>query len=185
MRQPNGNRGAAFQHAVGDYPACLRLPRWQHAWRRDALRDPLMRPRLIEVGAVFLQDANRLEPADHQHVIQTFPPQTPHKPFADGIGTWRLVRRVDDFDTGDLGHPLKYRTILLVIVADQLFRLLPKRPLERVDLAGAVVADAAPQSLGAVMPGNILDLPLGCVGQRRLGGEATPKGPTLASQREF
>src|SRR5688500_14978154 len=86
-----------------------------------------MRPPLIEVGAVFLQAANHLATANNQPVIQTFTPQTPDKSFTDRIRTWRFVGRVDDLDAGGLGHPLQQATILLVIVADQVLRLLRKR----------------------------------------------------------
>src|SRR5258708_3946698 len=60
-------------------------------------------------------------------MIQTFSPQTPNKPFTDAIRTGRLVGRVDDCDAGGLGHPLKQGAILLVIVADQIRRLLLER----------------------------------------------------------
>jgi hypothetical protein len=56
-----------------------------------------MRSRLIEVGAVVLQDANQLEPADHQHVIQTFSPQTAHKSFTNRISVRVNVKQAHLF----------------------------------------------------------------------------------------
>jgi hypothetical protein len=86
-----------------------------------------VRPRLIEIGDIFLLGPAQLEHAHHQHVIQTFPPQTPHKAFTNRIRPWRRVGRVDQLNAGCFGHPFKHWTVLFVMVTDQILRLLNKR----------------------------------------------------------
>jgi hypothetical protein len=68
------------QHRACDYPACLRRPMWQHPWRRDALRNPLVRPRRIEVGNVFLQDANLRELTCGIRGVYHAPPRASNSP---------------------------------------------------------------------------------------------------------
>jgi hypothetical protein len=115
------------QHRDREHLPGLRIPWQQLLCLRYPLPDPLIRSGAVEVGDVFLQDPDQIEHAKHQHVIQTLPPQTPHEPFTDRIRLRHFMWRVDHLNAGCPGHTFKAVAILLVIVTDQVLRLLVER----------------------------------------------------------
>jgi hypothetical protein len=66
---------------------------------RNLLRHPLMRPCLVEVHQIGIEDALELPLLQDQHVVQTFLPYTPGEALADGIGAWRMIGSFENLDT--------------------------------------------------------------------------------------
>ena len=75
---------------------------------------------IVEVH-VFLHRSVQLLLLQDKHVIQTFPFQTAHKTFANGICPWRLDRRFQFLDACASGDGRKETAILLVPIANQVF----------------------------------------------------------------
>ena len=96
------------QHGNGDH--LVRLIWWRSRKRlqiRKPLPDPLMWPRLIVVHNIGFEETVELFLLQDQEMIQAFSPDASQKAFADGICSWRPVRRSKHFDTcaGYLGYP--------------------------------------------------------------------------------
>ncbi len=47
---------------------------------------------LVEVRDVHIEDALELPLMEDQQVVQAFLPHAPQEAFADGIGSWRMIR---------------------------------------------------------------------------------------------
>jgi hypothetical protein len=50
------------------------------------LVDALVRTLLVEAADVFVHKATQLLLAQNEHMVGTFPAQTAHEPFAEGVG---------------------------------------------------------------------------------------------------
>ena len=59
---------------------------------RNALVDPLVRSRVIEIGDILTDEPIQLSLAHDQHVIQAFASHTANEPLTDGIGFWSSHR---------------------------------------------------------------------------------------------
>ena len=70
---------------------CILSGRDRAALFRDLLPNPLMRPCLVEVHHIGIEDSLELPLMQDQQVVQTFLPYTPQKALADGIGSWSLI----------------------------------------------------------------------------------------------
>ena len=70
---------------------CILSGRDRAALFGDLLPNPLMRPYLVEVHHIGIEDALELPLMQDQQVVQTFLPYTPQEALADGIGSWSLI----------------------------------------------------------------------------------------------
>ena len=116
--------------AVAEVGRAMPLPVATVAWldRREfrrLLRQACVGTRRVEVPRVLDQRAHQVPIAEHQHMVQTLPPYTPHKPLTDGVGRRGFIRSVDDLQPAGLGDSVKGRPKLRVVVADQVLRGLP------------------------------------------------------------
>jgi hypothetical protein len=66
---------------------------------------------LVEVRDVRIEDALELPLMEDQQVIQAFLPHAPQEAFADGIGSWRMIRGFEHLNPciGYLDHPFENR----------------------------------------------------------------------------
>ena len=84
----------SIQDGNGDEPSSPR-PGWLGygpLW--NPLPNPLVWPCSVEVFDVFLDYAMKLPVPDNQQVIEAFSPQAPQEPFADRVGLWSAVGRL-------------------------------------------------------------------------------------------
>jgi hypothetical protein len=86
-----------------------------------------MRSSVIEVHHVCFEETGELLFMQDEEVIQAFAPHAPQKAFADGIRSWRPVRRSKHFDATRCGHARKTRLECAVIIPDEIFWGLPIR----------------------------------------------------------
>src|SRR5258706_10430122 len=86
----------------------------------DPLTDALMRTVLIVVSDVFPDDLLDMLTISEENVIQAFPSQTAHEPFANSIRTRRSIRRLQFLDPRTNCHCRKVRGIFTVTIANQI-----------------------------------------------------------------
>ena len=55
---------------------------------RCILPKPQMRPRLVVVGQVFLHHSPQVLLAEHDHMVEAFPPDRSDDPFAVSVLPW-------------------------------------------------------------------------------------------------
>ena len=84
-----------------------------------------MRSCLVEVGDIGLEHALELLLLKDQQVVQAFLPHAPQKAFADGIGSWRVNRRLEKFDATGHRHARKAGPKLAIVITDQILGCLP------------------------------------------------------------
>jgi tetratricopeptide (TPR) repeat protein/IS1 family transposase len=77
------------------FAPCILRGRSRSAPFRDLLRNPLMRPCLVEVGHIGLEDALELPLLQDQQVVQTVLPHPPGEALADRIGSGSMIRCVE------------------------------------------------------------------------------------------
>jgi hypothetical protein len=73
------------------------------------LRDPLMRPCLVEVGHIGPEHTLKLLLLKDQQVIEAFLTNTPHEALADGICSGCMIGRFEQLDAcaGYFGYPFQ------------------------------------------------------------------------------
>ena len=84
-----------------------------------------MRPCLIEVGHIRLEDAVELLLLKYQQVIEAFLTNTAQEPLTDGIGSRSVNRRFKQLDATGPRHSAETGSILAVVITDQILRSLP------------------------------------------------------------
>ena len=77
------------------------------------LLDALMRPRLVEVGDVLLENTAQVLLAQEQDVIEALTAHAPEEAFADRIRTRCLDRCAQHLDPGSRGDGSEVRTVVL------------------------------------------------------------------------
>ena len=60
----------------------------------NPLSNPLVWPCSVEIPDVSLDHAMKVPVPENQQVIEAFSPQAPQEPFADGVGLWSAVGRL-------------------------------------------------------------------------------------------
>src|SRR6266480_1364055 len=88
----SGSPAVVMVHSTHDWESdhlvpCILSGRDRAALFRDLLPNPLMRPCLVEVHHIGIEDSLGLPLMQDQQVVQTFLPYTPQKALADGIGS--------------------------------------------------------------------------------------------------
>jgi hypothetical protein len=101
------------------FAPCILSGRSRSAPFRDLLRHPLMRPCLVEVGHIGLEDALELLLLQDQHVVQTFLPNTPQEALADRIGAWCIIGSFENLDTTCPRHPSEARPKFAIVITNQ------------------------------------------------------------------
>ncbi len=86
------------------------------------LSDALMRPGSIEVLDIGMQDTMQLLLLEDEQVIKTLSPHTAQKPFADGIGAFRMVRRGEHLDAAGCGHASETGSKLVITITNEIVR---------------------------------------------------------------
>jgi hypothetical protein len=100
--------------------ACILSARNRSASFRDPLRNPLMRPCLVEIGHIVIEHALELLLVEDQQVVQAFLSHTPQKALADRIGSRSMIRGIQNLNgTGDR-HPSKAGPKFAVIITNQI-----------------------------------------------------------------
>ncbi len=83
-----------------------------------------MRPCLVEVHDIRIQDPLELLLLKDQQVVQAFLPYAPHEAFADGIGAWRMIWGFEYLDAASCRHTSKARSKFGIVIPNQvLWRL--------------------------------------------------------------
>jgi len=93
----------------------------------DLLSDALMRSGLIEVLNIGMKDTVQLLLVKDKQVIQTLSTHAAHKPFADRIGSRRLVGRFQYLDAAGCGHARETGSKLIITITDEILRPLSIR----------------------------------------------------------
>ena len=78
-----------------------------------------MWPCSIEVFDVFHDHAMKLPVPDNQKVIKAFSSNAPKEPFADRVGLWSAVSRLQHFNGASLRDSGETLAELAMLVADQ------------------------------------------------------------------
>ena len=60
-------------------------------------------------------------------MVMAFLPHTPHKAFADGIGSWRMIRRCENLNGTRYSHPSEARPKFAIIITNEIPGNLPIR----------------------------------------------------------
>jgi len=82
---------------------------------------------MVTVVDIFLQDVRDRALTDEEQMIQARAADRTEEPFAHGIGIRRANGCFEGLDVGASGHPGESRTILAVVVSDQVFGSVAKR----------------------------------------------------------
>ena len=82
---------------------------------------------LVEVGHILIQNTLESLLLQDQQVVQAFLPYTPHKAFADGVGSWRVNRRFEQLDATGLRHWAETGSKLAVVIMNEVLGCLPIR----------------------------------------------------------
>ena len=99
----------------------------------NTLLDALVRPCPIEVRCVLAEHPPQVGFAHDHNMVEAFPTNAPHQSFADGIGTRCLDRRSQYLDTCSNSDGFEMKTVLRIIVADQILgRLAEGRRLPQL-----------------------------------------------------
>ncbi len=107
---------------------------------RNLLSYPLMWLGSVEELHVFLDHPIQLTLSQDEDVIQTFPPYAPNKSLTDGIRPRRPVRNLHYIDPRSLRHPVQERSILAIVVPNQILRSFTIRRCFTQLLANPVLA---------------------------------------------
>lgn len=89
------------------------------AWVWNALADPLMRSRAVEVVCIFADGPLQMAFVQDQHMIQTFPPHAADEALAYCVGFRRSDWRPQHFYPTVLCHTVETLPILPVVVTNQ------------------------------------------------------------------
>jgi hypothetical protein len=109
------------------FAPCIPRGRNRAAPLRDLLLDALMRPCLVKVRHISIEDAVELPLMEDQHMVQAFLSDTPQETFADSIGSGCMNRRFEDLDSARFRHTSKARPKLTVVITNQILGCLPIR----------------------------------------------------------
>jgi hypothetical protein len=121
MVQPTHDRQS--DHLV----PCILTPRNRSLLLRDVLCNPLMRPCLVEVHDILIEDTLELLLMEDQQVVQAFLSYTPHEPLTDGIGSWGMYRRLKNLNGTRRHHASKARPKFAIVITNQVLWRLPIR----------------------------------------------------------
>ena len=113
----------ATQDWEGDNVAsCARSLTHAVSWLGNSLVDTLMRSRPIEVLDILLQNVMQMLFTKNEDVIDALTPYAPQQPLTDRIGARRLDWRSEHLDACSDGDGFEMRTVLRIVVADQVRR---------------------------------------------------------------
>ncbi len=106
---------------------CILAARNRSLLLRDVLCHPLMRPCLVEVHDILIEDSLELLLVEDQLVVQAFLSYTPHEPLTDGIGSGCMYRRLKNLNCTRRHHASKARPEFAIIITNQVLWRLPIR----------------------------------------------------------
>src|SRR5215469_473016 len=89
---------------------------------RTLLSDALMRSGLIEVLDIGIEHALKLLLLQDEQVIETLATHTAEEALADGIGTWSMIGRFENFDATGLGYPREGHAKFALVIPDEILR---------------------------------------------------------------
>ena len=91
------------------------------------LPDALMGSSLVEVHPVLIQNALELLLVEDEQMVEACLPHTPQRAFADGIGSWCMIRRFQYLDIARCGHASETGPKFAIVISNEIFRCLPIR----------------------------------------------------------
>ena len=74
---------------------------------------------MVEVGHVLLEHTAKMLFAEDQDVIKAFAPDAAQQSFTDGVRPWCSDRRAQHLNPASDRYGVEMRTVLRVVVADQ------------------------------------------------------------------
>jgi hypothetical protein len=83
-----------------------------------------LRPSLVEVLDIGMQDPLQLLLLQDEQVIQTLATHTAQKAFTDGIGPWCVIGRFEYLDAAGCGHARETGSKLAITIANEILRSL-------------------------------------------------------------
>jgi hypothetical protein len=78
----------------------------------------------MKVLDICIKDPLQLLLLQDEQVIETLASHTAQKPFTDGIGAFRVIRRFQDLDAAGGGHTSKTGTKFAITIAKEILRSL-------------------------------------------------------------
>ena len=93
----------------------------------NTLVDALMWPGAVEIRHVLREDTPQVLLAHNHHVVEAFTSHAAQQSFADRVRPRSPDRRTEDFDPGSDGDSSEVRTVLRVIVTNQILGCLTER----------------------------------------------------------
>jgi hypothetical protein len=85
-----------------------------------------MRPCLVEVRHICIEDALKLLLMEDEQMIEALTSHTAQEALTDGIGMWSVIRGFENLDATRLGNLSEAHTKLAIIIPDEVFRTYNK-----------------------------------------------------------
>src|SRR5260370_11514296 len=86
-----------------------------------------MRSCPIEVRHILIEHALELLLMEDLQMVKAFLPHTPHKAFADGVRSWRVIRRFENLNGTRYRYSSEAGPKFAIIITNQILRCLPIR----------------------------------------------------------
>jgi len=109
------------------FAPCILRGRNRSALFGDLLRNPLMRPCLVEVHHICIEDALELPLMEDQHVVQTFLPHTPHEALANRIGSGSMIRSFEHLNRTICRYTSEVGPEFAIVIPNQILGCLSIR----------------------------------------------------------
>ena len=106
---------------------CILRGRNRVAPFRYLLLDPLMWSCSVEVHHVLIEHALELLLAEDQQVVQAFLSDAPHIAFADGIGSWCMIRGFENLDRTCCRYTSEEGPKFAIVISNKILGCLPIR----------------------------------------------------------
>ena len=104
------------------FAPCILRGRNRSAPLRDLLLYALMGSCLVKVRHIGIEDAVELPLMEDQHMVQAFLSDAPQEAFADGIGSWSMIRCFENLNPTRGRHTSEAGPKFAIVLTNQIFR---------------------------------------------------------------
>src|SRR5712692_830541 len=81
----------------------------------------------VKLCHILIEHTLELLLMENEQVVKAFLPHAPQKAFADGVRSWRVIRRFENLNCTCCHYPSKARPKSVIIITNQIPRSLPIR----------------------------------------------------------